>query len=296
MSDPEAPPPAKPKRLPARTARQSSSRRNPGTFALLSVGCFLAGALLLWLMMAKAELLVRLGLQGQLYYLVLLPLGLAVAGFLFGVLRSYAFYRGKALGGVLELGGPVVIFCLVVLGGFLLPPPQGAFAVTVFVHGEEGVQDTPLRGEGSVVLDLGPHRRREAIGDRGQAHFSGIPAGFRGQTVPVWVEAEGFTPANSNVERRLEEGSLYLAVKRADAAIRGRVQDPDGHPIAGADLRLRDLKATADADGSFVFEIPGKLVEENLTLAVSAPGYEPWREQVVPGSNEVVVVLRKPAS
>lgn len=181
--------------------------------ALLSLGSFLAGALLLWLLVAKAELLVRLGLEGKLYYLVLLPLGLAVAGFLFGALRSFAFYRSNALGGVLELGGPVVVFGLVVLGGFLLVPPQESFSVTVFVHGEGGVQNVPLRGEGYVLLDLGPDRRSEAIAGKGEAHFSGIPARFRGQEVPIGLEADGFSPADPNTRQRLGEESLYLAVK-----------------------------------------------------------------------------------
>lgn len=277
---------------PSETPKPAAQRRVQN-FALLSLCCFLAGVLLLWVLVAKAELLVRLGLEGKLYYLVLLLLGLAVAGFLFGVLQSFALYRGKALGGVLELGGPVVVFCLVVLGGFLLVPPPESFSVTVFVHGEDGVQDVPLRGEGSVVLDLGPDRRREAIGGKGEAHFSGIPASFRGQEVPVWLEAEGFVPIDSNAMHRLDGASLYLAVRRQAVVLRGRVQDPEGRPVSGASLHLRELSTTSATSGSFSFEIPGNLVQEDLSLAVSAPGYEFWRESVVPGSNDVVVTLQK---
>jgi hypothetical protein len=55
-------------------------------------------------MIWKADLLGRLGLTGNLFYIVLLPMGLAAAGSLFGVVRSYARYSGKQLGGMLELG------------------------------------------------------------------------------------------------------------------------------------------------------------------------------------------------
>ena len=52
------------------------------------------------MMLWKAPALVALGLSGKLYYLVLIPMALvAAAGFLFGVLRSMAIYRGKPFGG-----------------------------------------------------------------------------------------------------------------------------------------------------------------------------------------------------
>jgi hypothetical protein len=288
-----------PPSIPPAASRKRANPRKPAGqsdalfFALLSLVSFLAGLLLLWLLVAKAEMLVRLGLEGKLYYLVLLPLGLAVTGFLFGVLRSFALYRGKVLGGALELGGPVVAFGLVVLGGSLLVPPSEPLSVTVFVHGYGGVQDVPLRGKGYVVLDLGPDRRREAIGAKGEAFFPGIPASFRGQDVPIWLEADGFAPADSSVRHRLTGSSLYLAVKLQALKLRGRVQDPEGRPIAEASLRLRNLAATSGTDGSFSVEIPGSLLQEFLSLSASAPGYESWHESVVPGSNDVVVVLRR---
>ncbi|HKH45087.1 MAG TPA: TIR domain-containing protein [Thermoanaerobaculia bacterium] len=204
--------------------------------------------------------------------------------------------KRKRLVGLLKLGGSAVVLGLVVLGGFLLVPSQEPFPVTVFIHGEGGVQDVPLRGQGSVVLDLGSDRRREAIGDKGEAHFSGIPSSFRGQEVRVWLEAEGFEPVKSNAMQQLDEASLYLAVKRRPVALRGRVQDSEGRPVASAILRLRELTTTSDTDGAFTFEIPGNLLHEDLSLSVSAPGYGPWREAVVPGSNEVVVPLRKATS
>lgn len=289
-----APSPPKPPGRPRKT-RRAGAQHGIVPFALLSLGCFLAGLLLLWLLVGKAELLVRLGLEGRLFYLVLLPLALAVAGFLFGVLRSYAHYKGKVLGGALELGGPVVVFCLVVLGGFLLVPPQAPFDLTVFVHGEGGVQDLPLRNQGFVVLDLGPDRRREPVGDRGQAHFSGIPATFRGQAVPVWLDAEGFTTPDPD-PKRIEAGGLYLPVRREPVVVRGRVQDEAGQPIAGATLRLGELTSTSRTDGSFMIEIPGSLTGEDLGLAATAAGYAAWHEQVEPRSNDIVVVLRTPTS
>lgn len=283
----------KPKRS-SSSARPFARQHEVKLFALISLGCFLAGLVLVWVLIVKAELLVRLGLVGKLYYLVLLPLGLAAAGFLFGVLRSFAAFRGKVLNGVLRLGGPVVAFGLVVLGGFWLAPSPTPFSVTVFVHGEGGVQDIPLRRHGRVVLDLGADRRIEAIGDKGEASFSGIPESFRGQEAPIsLMDADGFAPIDANGRQRLDGPSLYLAVRRQAVTLQGRVQDGEGRPVHGANLRVRELTATSDPEGLFHLEIPGGLVGENLSLSISAPGFEPWHETVTPGSNDLVVTLQR---
>lgn len=93
-----------------------------GIYAVISVISFLCGVVFLVLIIWKAYLLARLGLTGNLFYIVLLPMGLAAAGFLFGVVRSYARYSGKQLGGMLEMGGPIVAFLVVVILGFVLVP------------------------------------------------------------------------------------------------------------------------------------------------------------------------------
>ncbi len=49
-------------------------------------------------------------------------MGASVDAFLFGAMRSYATYSGKVLGGLLELGGPVVVFAMVMIGGYWLIP------------------------------------------------------------------------------------------------------------------------------------------------------------------------------
>lgn len=107
-------------------------------YALISLISFLCGVGVLSLMIWNAPLLTRLGLAGNLYYLVLLPMGLAASGFLFGVFHSYARYSGKQLGGTLQLGGPLVAFLLVVILGFVLVKPVTTFPLTVYVHGKGG--------------------------------------------------------------------------------------------------------------------------------------------------------------
>src|SRR5712692_7328801 len=163
-----------------------------GPFALLSLGSFLLASFLLFLLIWNSDTLANLGFTGKLYYIILLPLGLAVAGFLFGVLQSYASYTGKQFGGHLVLSGPIVVFLLVVVLGFKLVPDHSTFPVTVYVHGTKGPQDIALRNSGEVYMDLDGWRHHVPIGDQGQAYFPAIPANFQGRSVPAWIESDKF--------------------------------------------------------------------------------------------------------
>jgi len=281
------PPPAVP------PTRGGNSAGSLAQYAALSLVCFLLGAGLLFLMIWKAETLAAFGLTGRLFYLALIPMGLAAAGFLFGVLRSVATYRGQAFGGIVEMGGPIIAAALVVWGGFALPPPEGGvFAVTVFVHGPAGPQDAVLRGRGTVVMDLHGNRRPEPIDDKGAAHFVGIPAGFRGQPVPIGLDAEGFEPAAGD-PLKLTGESLYLPVRKSAVRLYGKVLDGREEPVAGASLEAGEFSAKTDTAGRFEITIPGEKVRQDMTLDVRASGFQPQTLGVTPGANEIRVSLKR---
>lgn len=275
-------------------ARQSASWPEIAPYALLSLGSFLCGLALVGLLLWKADLLARFGLTGNFYYLVLLPLGLAVAGFLFGAMRSFARYRGHHLGGVLELGGPIVGFALVVIGGFVLPPPAANFPLTVYVHGQAGPQDLILRSQGAVLLDLGSDRRREPIGDKGQAFFPEIPGSFRGQAVNVGLDAEGYELTNSEPKLRLDGTSLYLPVRRKSGHFQGWVKDDQGNPVVGATVTVAGAPTHTNSSGWFALSVPGdRLQPGELVLEVVADGYLPSRDHVTPDSNDSTITLTR---
>lgn len=289
----------------ARTVKSSDQpqprRRQPGspqskrviTYAMLALGAFLCAmatvALLLW----KADTLQALGLVGAFYYIVLLPLGLFVAAFLFGAMRSYAHYTGKQLSGTLELGGPIVGAALVVIGGFVLGTPQpGSFPLTVFVHGEGGKLDMVARNTGFVVIDLDGDRRREAIGDKGQAFFPAVPSLFREKPLPVSVDLPGFKPMGTG-SYPLEGNSIYLPVRRLARSIRGYVQDDAGKKIQNAVVSSAGITANSDATGYFELSIPADRLKPEMPFQVEAAGYSTWRGTAVPGANDATVILQQ---
>ena len=87
----------------------------------------------------------RVRMPNGLYFIILIPLGLAAAAFLFGAMRSHATYSGKSPYGTLELSGPVVVLALVVLGGMMANRAE-TFALTVRVHGPGGPADIVREG------------------------------------------------------------------------------------------------------------------------------------------------------
>ncbi|MBL7187041.1 MAG: carboxypeptidase regulatory-like domain-containing protein [Phycisphaerae bacterium] len=262
-------------------------------YAAISLGSFLCALLLLVLLLWKADKLTALGLTGNLYYLILLPLGLSVAAFLFGTMKSYARYTGKHLGGTLVLGGPIVAVAMVVIGGFCLVPDVTTFPLTVYVHGESGQDSIVLKNTGYVLIDLGLDRRREPIGDKGQAYFPAIPASFRGQEVIVLLESDTYEPANSGQKHNLDGTSLYLPVRKKSGRIYGRVQDEAGRPLLGVTVTGAGLSMQTDKNGSFELAIPPDLMQEEFSLQAVATGYAPWHGTVVANANETVVILRE---
>jgi hypothetical protein len=259
------------------------------TYIALAAGAFLAALGVLVIMLYKHETLVQLGLVGNLYYVVLIPLGVATAVCLFGVLNSYAVYSGHVLGGTLKLGGPIVVFMLVVVLGLQIPIPQ-AFSLTVFVHGEKGLQDVVLRNSGRVLLDLGADRRSAEIGDKGQAYFIGIPAIFRGQDVFATIEADSYESISPKNSIKIEGEVAYLAVRPRTVELAGYVRSDAGEPISGATVSVMGTTGHTDSTGFFKMTVLGAGLRQDVTMQVTAPGYVTWRSRTSTGA-EITVML-----
>ncbi|NOT09327.1 MAG: hypothetical protein HOP28_14115 [Gemmatimonadales bacterium] len=229
----------------------------------------------------------RLSLPNALYYLILLPLGLGAAAFLFGAMRSHAKYTGKSSYGSLELGGPVVACALVVLGG-LMANRAASFSLTVRVHGPGGAAD--LIREGSLTVDLAGVRRTASIGANGEVVFAEVPADLDGGTIRIIPEVPAFELANDAAVTIPESHVIDLALKRRTytTTVRGVVLDQAGKTVRNAALSFNGgaVSVTSDSAGHFVAVLPlqpgsvipltvsirGHVVyDDNVTVAESPP-------------------------
>ncbi|MDP2834733.1 MAG: hypothetical protein Q8Q28_15810 [Pseudomonadota bacterium] len=256
-------------------------------YALLAlVAALFYIGLLIW----QADTLVRLGLEGRLFFMALIPLGVAVAAILFDGPKSHATYKGEVLGGKLKLGGPVLVFFLLPILGFWLTQNPPAFAVTVYVQRAD-LANQPV-ASGRVVLILGGDPRGAEVSTQGAAFFSGIPAHFRGQAVPVRYDgAAGYEAAQDRLE--LDAEGVYLAVRARPALFTGYIVDEQGKPIAGARIGMSGHETRSGDNGYFKLTLPGPEVESGATLQILAPGYAPWSGQAVAGGSEIRVKLER---
>ena len=283
---------------PAVTAKTLPTRKRAHPQANVFVPLVIAaitgvtGLGLLVLMLGNAQMLVGRGLTGHVWYVLLLLLGLAGAVTIFSLFKSYACYMGKTLGGALELGGPTVVMLLVVILGFyLVPAPAQQFDVTVFLHGEVGPQAVVLRNRGKLSLDLGSDRRIESVGDKGEVRIPGIPANMRGRDVALGLVDDEYELADPTPSIRLNRDVFYAAVRPKRLPLAGYVSDDRGRPLAGACASIAGKTATTGPDGRFEIMLPADLPEGDRTIIITAPGYETWRGQAVPGGNALQLRL-----
>lgn len=160
-----------------------------GTYAIIALLGLAIGIGLLFFYVDQVPRLVESNSQNQLYYLLLIPWALACAAFLFGAMRSYARFTHKHLGNALELGGPVVLFGLVLLGGFkLVPQAPQMFDLTVRARS----QKEPIINRGRITIEFDSVSRTERFDAKGEANFKEVPAKFELATLSVLPQVSGY--------------------------------------------------------------------------------------------------------
>jgi hypothetical protein len=105
------------------------------------------------------------------------------------------------------------------------------------------------------------------------------------------VDAAGFEPAAPHAVYRLDQNTLDVTVRHQSEHYSGRVQDAAGKPIASATVSLGQAHVPVDGSGHFTLTIPGLPSATDRVLTVEAPDFQPWRNLVVPDSNEIVATL-----
>jgi len=227
-------------------------------YAVIALAGLAIGIGLLFFYVYQVPKLVESGAQNQIFYLLLIPWALACAAFLFGAMKSYARFAHQHLGNYLELGGPVVLFCLVVVGGFkLVPAAPQTFDLTVRPHSADGLN--PIITSGKITIDLDTDRRTESIGANGEADFKGIPPRFQGATIKILPQVDGYEEQWQR--HKLHGNVLELPLARAGQPVThltGSIVPP---PVNWKELRVT-VEGTAEGKvdelGRFGLDVNGK--------------------------------------
>jgi hypothetical protein len=234
--------------------------------------------------------LVQNGVQEQVFYLLLIPWALLSATFLFGAMKSYARLTHKHPGTSVELGGPVVLFCLVLVGGFkLVSSTPESFDLAVRAHSK----DVPLITYGQITLDL-PGLPHATIGPDGEANFKGLPAQFKGKPIRALAHVDGYAENWQAPSMNGNVLDVYLEQSQPITLLTGTIVPP---PNDGKIIKIvvvgQDGLTSPDDLGRFKLSVNGKTgdrvrmkIYKNTTLI-----YDDY--EVLPGPVTLVLQNRR---
>lgn len=230
----------------------------PGSYVALAAGGLLVSIGLLLFMVFQADRIVASGLDHRVFYVLLVPLGLAAGAFAFGAMRSTAAFSGKVGAHEVRVTGPAVFAALVVVGGFfLVPAGGGASTVVVRVHGDE--DGDPGVAGASVVVDAGQSRLTGVTDASGQAVFAGLGREAVAAGLVVAVTADGYEAVRRTLDGPPAGGVVDIALTARPLVITGTVLDrATRRPLEGVVLDFGSGIATdtTDARGNFRVELP----------------------------------------
>lgn len=233
------------------------------------------------LMIIFAPNIAGIGITKSIYYIVLIPVGLTSAAFLFGALRSSAKYSGKTSYGSIELTGPVVIFCLVVIGGFYFASPESEFLLTIRTN----VVGEPekILNNGSIILDIGDQRLKKKLNEIGEVSFPGVPSRYMGMSINIIPQIKGYKIQGSGLIPIPDNRIIYLELEeRKDSTLlRGRVLNENGNPVDSVfiDIESGLAKTVTDENGLFTVVVPASK-GETLLLTALKNGITGYREYI----------------
>ena len=203
----------------------------------------------------------QLNLSTPLYFFLLLAMAMACTGLLAGALKSKASYDGKIYGGNLKLGGPAVVFALIILLGYKFRPLNeiGPRLLTINIYADKN--KTPVTS-GKVLIKAGAFSQREEITSKGEAVFGGIGTSISGKVLSVLTEVDGFTnPAVDSIfvvsPTNNTSIDLFLMPITHKIMLRGFVLNKANKPLGGVlvDIGHGLLTTHTDSMGNFAGEL-----------------------------------------
>lgn len=215
---------------------------------------FVAAAIILMIFSNKAS-----NLSPQVYFFLLVFVALIASGFLFGALKAHAKYSGNVNNGTLELGGPAVIFCLIIYFGLKLSPQADSFNIKFIVFGDESKNELVNGGVLKVLFNKPDSARIE----NGVVTFTELPTNLLGKTISVTPAVIGYYRQSQQVTIPVDGRTpieVHLKKQAESLTISGLVVDMQGQPVPNVLIVLANglYKTSADNLGNFRFILPVK--------------------------------------
>ena len=205
-----------------------------------------------------------LGITGNIYYIILIPLGFSSAAFLAGAMKSYASFTSNEsiTYGKLQLTGPIVIFALVVGGGFIMPNYNKKEAFDLKMRIVSNGQPMTALNEGTVTLYIGKEPKTVNIHE-GEVAFYNIPEKYHNSKARIVPAIKNYQLADSNevlISKNEDYVDIHVARTRESMStlVRGSVLDQKNMAVGHALLDFSSGLATCytDPNGNFSLTVP----------------------------------------
>ena len=209
--------------------------------------------------------------QGS-FYLILVLFGIAVSALVFGVMNSYAFFKGAKQDARLKLAGPAVGIALILLGGFYLPPKMTEKNITIRVF---DWKKHPLT-QGDVKIYLKEYIRTQSIDKMGQALFTGIPAGMGQSKMKIEVSSPGYTTRSFDTLINSSKPLELVLPLTTVVFISGKVKTAAEMPIRDVEVNVEGTRyyALSITDGTYNLRLEEYTLGDEITITTSHKDYE----------------------
>ena len=231
-------------------------------------------------------------IKPQIYFFLLVIIGLVCAAFLSGAMKSHAKYSGKVYGGTLELGGPVLILVLLVFLGFKFMPKKDVFSLKFNLYGS--ASKTAMVNAGQLKIFLGkPDSQRI---ENGFVSFTDIDTKYKGKNIDVLSVAPGFYNLSQSITVPDEDMPVELFMQpRADSVqVNGMVINKKGQPVKNIMILFANgmAKDTTDSYGNFNVLLPLKEGSEINVRAYEQEVLKYNSAQIISGTGTMTLQLQ----
>lgn len=262
-------------------------------YLIVSLVSLLIGVGILLLFIFKAKEILAAGFSENIFYVLLIPMALASAGFLFGGMKSYAKYKGKLLGGILELGGPVVLFCLVLVGGFKLVPDSRPIEFVIYFESVRG--DVITLKDGRFFLHLIGNPIEKEIRNQQFVDFGNIPKNYRMQLIEVELRSENWIFGNGKnkimLELKNDKQNVVLKMKEECLKVTGTVTYKS-KPLSNLKVSIDTIHTHTNTDGSFMIKLPEHNVRSVQRLKLYSDSIGVLEREIFPClDNDLIISL-----
>ena len=206
---------------------------------------------------------------------------------------SNPFFNKKI---VLIIG--IVLILTLLIGWFSFSSITfSSLQLTVFVEDENG--NVILENNGMLTIDFGNDRRTAMIGENGRTNFGEIPSKFKGDTIKIGFNVEGYEIEN-NINNFIFKGKpIHLIVRRDHSLglIKGIVKSADV-AIKGALVRINtDTSILTNHLGEFQIKLPQNMrassLDDYYDIYISKTEYKTVKYQYYPKSENWIIDLIK---